>query len=394
MNFFTKLSLATRLSDWRFSFVPFIVGCVYFWLWWFKFPFGINSLWLLLSSLITTAGFASLGYLINEWFDKATDAKAGKLNRLSVLPSGMVLGLFLVALLLTFLPWVYLPANAVSVGLIAAELLAFLLYSLPLPRFKAVPVVSNFLDALYAYVIPILLSFNTFKLAAKSHNDADVVVIAILGSLTFFAGIRNIVVHQVDDIFYDKKAGLLTLPRLIGVDSTNRIILLCLCLEIILALIGSAFMLLYSQWFYLWLAVVLFSITFSWMKLRAGTSFRYLSISDIRHLPDWIYQIYFALFSLLLLLTTDVNWALIVPLHALLLVPAFIFRLLVGYTKMGFYWIKFKIQQWVLYPLSLLVNYSIYYFFKLLGIDLKARNQSALQVLMGFFKRSGKHNNA
>ena len=113
-NFLHRLSTITRARDWRLSFVPFIMGCVYLWLWGFGLPFTIEIIWLTFLSLVTTVGFASLGYFINEFFDKESDARAGKINKLAHLSPGIQIFIFSLVLALTLLPWIWLPSTKIT----------------------------------------------------------------------------------------------------------------------------------------------------------------------------------------------------------------------------------------------------------------------------------------
>jgi 4-hydroxybenzoate polyprenyltransferase len=81
-----RIAHLSRTKDWRLTFIPFILGCVYLWLVWFRTPFSIEAMTLIALSLITAIGFAALGYLINEYFDQEDDARAGKLNRMALAP--------------------------------------------------------------------------------------------------------------------------------------------------------------------------------------------------------------------------------------------------------------------------------------------------------------------
>lgn len=378
---------ATRLRDWRFSFVPFIIGCVYLWLWWFRVPFSAHSVWLLLLSLLTTAGFAALGYLINEWFDRADDARAGKLNKLAYLPPHITALLFAAALLLTFLPWLYLPSNLVSWLLIAAELSCFLLYSLPFPRLKRIPLISNVIDACYAYVIPVALSFYTFRLASANPQRYDVWLISGMALLVFVVGIRNILIHQVDDVFRDQRSGITTLPMWLGPARTAMEIALLIAFESGILFLGAIALAWVHPLFLLALLFFAAGVIINLRNIQAPFQFQYLSITPYRHITDLSYQFFIPLFALLLLCIQNHWWLLVVPLHLALTMPAKIY-LPVKFTAIRVISVTpHYMQQYVKYPATLLVNYSIYYTFRLFGVDLIKRRQSAASVIADLFKR-------
>lgn len=382
--------MATRLTDWRFSFVPFIIGCVYLWVWWFQIPFNLSGVLLLLLSLLTTAGFASLGYLTNELFDIESDLKAGKRNRLAGLPASYVALAFVLSLLVTFLPWLHLPANRTSWVLISAEILAFLLYSLPFPRLKKVPVCSNVLDAAYAYTLPLLLSFHTFHLASPSTPLAPLWVFALFAVVVTISGLRNIVIHQIDDVFRDKISGIYTLPMMLGTGLTTRLLLVLLIGETALHLIWAIALGAYHTVFVVWALLYVSSLIFTASRYTEKATLNYFSIHKARHLTDNTNQIVFPLFTLTLLVLANSYWAVIIPVHIFLLMPPLILVPVTIFIRDSMTYTRYHVPHYfrlmVIYPLSLVVNYSIYFIFRLVGVNLKKQKKSALDVLKSRFR--------
>ena len=217
-----RLNIATRSKDWMTSFVPFVMGCVYLWLWWFEFSFDFDLVLVILLSLVTSIGFAGLGYFINEYFDLESDAKAGKQNKLAPVTSFGRLIILIIVLLLTFTPWIFLPKNNFSFILIGLQIILFLLYSMPFPRLKESIYLSLVLDALYAYSVPLLLSFHTFSLLAKSSMYPPWFFLFFLA--VTFIGLRNILTHQIKDIFKDEFSGQKTLPMVVGFNATVQLV--------------------------------------------------------------------------------------------------------------------------------------------------------------------------
>lgn len=386
MSFIRQISLATRLSDWRFSFVPFILGCVYLWLWWFKIPFTGSGVLLLLMSLATTAGFASLGYLINELFDIRSDLIAGKGNRLVGLPVTRIIALFMVSLSLTLLPWIFLPADRVSVILICAEIGAFLIYSLPFPRLKAVPVISNLLDAAYAYVLPLALSFHTFELFQNTASDYNPILVYTLLVVVALIGFRNILIHQVDDVFNDKRSGHRTVPMLLGPVNTTYAIAGILALEIAITFIWIILMCNWSYLFIGWGIIYLCLLAVRLIRTPESFQLHFFAITPYRHLTDHIHQIAFPFFTIIMAVTFDWRWLCILPFHLLLVLPPIIVSPIKNRVSHVLSVFPHYFQQGVIYPSTLVVNYSIFFSFLLIGINLKARKQSAWEVISGFFK--------
>ncbi|MCW5906342.1 MAG: UbiA family prenyltransferase [Chitinophagales bacterium] len=383
MNTITgKLLMLTRAKDWRLSFVPFIVGCVYLWLWWFNIRFSISSLVVFALSFITTVGFAALGYFINEFFDKEVDRKAGKANMLASLPVIYQATLLVVCLLLTFLPWLWLPTSKVSWGLIFGEIFLFLIYSLPFPRLKNFPPVSGFIDAGYAYVQPLLLSFYTYSLFA---NSTDYSIVYLLMLTVFVIGYRNITIHHVNDVFKDMTSGTMTLPQKLGVKNTNRLLFGLLIIEILLMVIWGTVVSCSKPLFAVWIIVFLLFLYLRYRQIAQNFQFQYFSILPVRHLTDPAYQYVFPGFALLLAATADYQWLLLIPFHFLILLtkPMQIIAWETVYWKcIQLKYAAIRFFTWVIViPTSLIVNYFIFFVFLLAGVNLRKEKKSAYTYL-------------
>lgn len=377
-----NILLVVRAKDWRLSFVPFIIGCVYCWLWWFQIPLSIASLRLFILSFVTTFGFAALGYFINEFFDKKTDAKAGKINRLNVLPSVYQLFLLIGCLAITFIPWYWLPTDRTTILFIVAEISFFFIYSLPFPRFKNVPLISGFIDSGYAYVLPLLLSFHTYSLFVKSvHNE----MIYFFAATVFFIGFRNITIHHVNDIFKDMRSNTRTLPQRIGVTATNSLILVLMVEEIFLFLLWSIILSVRHPVFGIWIFVFIAVIVLRYRIVVPNFQFDFVSIEPVRHLTDPIYQFVFPAFTLLLAISVDYKWGLLLPFHVALLLTKPIRQkaILIIYSKSvtAKYITMDAVRKLILIPVGVIANYSIYFGFLLIGVNLKKKKLSAMDFI-------------
>lgn len=383
LKYIERINAISRAKDWRLSFVPFITGCVYLWLFYFNISLDTQSFILFLLSLTTTFGFASLGYFINEFFDKASDKKAGKHNKLSVLKPRHQFLLFFSTLLLTFLPWIFLPSNTITYILIACELSLFLLYSLPFPRLKVVPLVSNIIDAAYAYVVPLVLSFYTYSLFAQSPLDSFIFFFAFAA---FIIGFRNILIHQINDVLSDQKAGIENLPIKLGVYNSNILLKMLLVLEFVSVNIFTMLIVLRAPEFILWWAFYLIYVLYKLYHSRYKFSSLYFSIQQDRHITDPTYQISFPLIALIVLISIDWKWCILIPMQVLILTPATIFQPLLKFWKWFYLKMIIFVTVHVRHALSMSVNYPIYYAFLLFGVDLIKEKKSALEFLKSKFQ--------
>lgn len=374
-----KLSLVTRAKDWRLSFVPFVMGGVYLWIWWFDLPFSGRLLWLTFLSLLTTIGFAALGYFINEFFDKEYDARAGKLNKLAFLSPAFQLGIFCGTLCFAFLPWLGLPFDKTSIGLVVAELVLFLIYSAPFPRWKENAYLSVLVDSAYAYVVPLLLSFHTFSLIANEQTWPAWLLCFI--AMTFFMGGRNIIIHQIKDVIKDQRNGSKTIPILLDKSSTNYLLGTIFLYEVFFALLWLSTLALHQPIFALWLIVLIVSV---W-KGRLGFVNMERLQSKGNFTLNTTYQYIFPAFVLLLLFFKQPFWTLIIlPIHLLFFVQYdFVGKaiLLAKMVQSGVAKLYWKAHVCLRHVFSALINYPIYYLFLMFGVDLKKERKSAIEFL-------------
>lgn len=179
---------------------------------------------LVLAGVLTSIGFAGFGYVSNDVSDMEKDRLAGKAN--SALTYGktamMAVGFGFIALAL--LPWWYLPFDVVSLVLIASEFLLFALYALPPVRLKERGFSGIVTDALYAYVVPAVLASWTFLLASHRSFNWAWWYFSIVAVWMLFAGIRNVLNHQLADSESDQRSGMKTFVLQVGIHFTGRLI--------------------------------------------------------------------------------------------------------------------------------------------------------------------------
>ncbi len=372
VDFSKKIAHISRANDWKGSFVPFVMGFVYLWLFMFQLKPTKQTGYLCLFSLLTTIGFASFGYLINEFFDQDEDKKAGKLNRFETIGVGLSSILFITSILLTFLPWIYLPSNKWSWVLICFEIGSFLLYSIPPFRLKRFPLISCVFDASYAYLIPIVLSMYTFSIyAEKSLFKSHLIWLAIPA---FFIGFRNIILHQIKDVIGDFHAQRKTLPMLFGKHELFNLLSISLFFEVF-----SFFVLFESLFpdFHLGgMYIVYFSIKsiFFFKSEELKTSKNEFGFFG---LADRFYQIWLPTILLTSLTVKDASWSFLWSLQLFLLVLNFNTHIVNG----KFLVVLKMIKEMIKMGASFFVNYSIYYLFLLFGVNLKKREISAWQYI-------------
>ena len=170
----------------------------------------------MLASLCTIIGIAGFAYFLNDLTDARKDLLAGKDNVVAGWGTGLralVLAVFLVAALA---PWLYLPLTRASALLLALEFVLFLVYCVPPFRFKERGVLGLVTDATYAHALPAVLAALTFSYLADQPYPRLREFLLALGVWQGILGVRNIVLHQLQDHDADVISGYRTLAVVFG----------------------------------------------------------------------------------------------------------------------------------------------------------------------------------
>jgi 4-hydroxybenzoate polyprenyltransferase len=369
--------MVIRQKNWLRSFVPQVLGFLYA----YSLFWGQHSLvWIeLLLSVSTLLGLILTGYWINDWFDQESDQLVGKTNMHAKGHRIFSFVALFVSLALAFFPWLYLPFGPITPGLLLLQIAFYLSYSAPPLRLKEHSTWGPLCDATYAYGLPFVLSAYTFAELWTPELELYIPIL-LLGLALAIAGLRNIVLHQINDVFFDIQSNTQTLIQQLGTRSTDRLLQLLLSVETVCY---SGFLVLASQsypFFYLLLAAFLGQSVWEWHKRRMAFPKHTLLFQPSSTLPNTYYQIWQPLFLLAVLCANNTDWLWILAVHGLILVPLSTYELLLSIF-----------QKWILIPikgsLSLIVNYSIWFAFRTIGVDLRKTNQSALDYLRSKFHR-------
>ncbi|MBK9636208.1 MAG: UbiA family prenyltransferase [Bacteroidetes bacterium] len=183
----------------------------------------------LLISLILSAGVGGIGYLFNDYNDIEQDKQQGKQNIFNSISKTKIYILAIVLTAFTIIPWFFLPFTKISFCLILFEFILFYVYAFHPLRWKEKGLLGVFADAMYAHVIPSLLAIYTFSQFSNTPTfEASPLLITCLSLWLFLFGIRNIFIHQIEDLENDKKAKTKTLVQDIGEMKIKKIIFFCL----------------------------------------------------------------------------------------------------------------------------------------------------------------------
>lgn len=248
-------------------------------------------------SIITIVGIGGFGHIINDLLDIPSDKKAGKKNRmekLSFIQRSLILSLFLI---LALAPWLILPFDQYSIGILSFEFLLLIVYAIPPFRFKEKGILGIFSDGLYAYAVPAILAAYTYFLIDGNMN-LDLYLLSIIFIWQFTIGIHNIIIHQILDYENDLASGTTTFITQIGLTkkifTINTIIFY---LEIILfGALNIYLSIFYLAWYW---SIPCIILLIKYIPLRYSASFKtynsstnpvdtqVINISYHKFLPFW-----------------------------------------------------------------------------------------------------------
>lgn len=375
-----KVSQAVRKEDWQYSLLPALLGLTYLWVWWFGLHSEPSTVLMLILFAFSAVGFAALGYLINETFDVKQDALAGKKNRVAPLSYLVRATLFTTAALVAFVPWRWLPSDNLTWWLLLGELVCLLAYSAPFPRLKDIPFVAEILDMAYAYLIPAILSLHTFSGIGVLYSYHTWQLLLLMG--VALTGIRNIVIHRLNDRENDRRSGLLTLPILLGRKRVSVLIAVLIIGECVCTFFALLLPLTERSSAFVLLAV--FVLFILWQFFSGQKRLHSVAVDAQRwmHLPDPFPQRILPLLMLALLSMDQPYWIIGLVAHAGLFLPNHVFQEMailfrrhvppmVNSTKV---------------VIGRIINLLIYFLFRLFGVDLRKEQTDALGYLRAKFK--------
>lgn len=353
------------------------MGVVYIAVAWLSISFD-SFLFLSLSSVTTIAGFASAGYLINDFFDREKDAIAGKKNFLHDKSPALITFLLLCALVMVFAPWLYLPFTKYSVYLIIAELTLFVLYSLPPVRLKERAWAGVLADACYAHTLPVLLAVYTFSLAAQ--KTLPVWATCLLLAWQMLNGVRNILLHQFDDKEADLRAGTKNLVAGIATDTFHLLLVVLVVIELVLSLLFFGSLAVTNLNFFACIFLLLVWGIVMGVKFRTADAHSMMK-THWRYFPNNVYEKWLPPIVLGILSLADRRFLIILLIHVLLYnAELYTETYKVLFPAIRDAWTK-HIRVFLRSATSAMVNYPIYFLFLLFGVDLKKENRSAIDYL-------------
>lgn len=370
---------AFRIKDWWRSKTAFLMGMVYLFTLWFDIPFR-QFIPLALLSLCTISGFASMGYLLNDFFDRRQDILSAKRNFLVGKPPILIAALLLLSAVFIFLPWTFLPADTFSYLLIALELSLFFVYSAPPIRVKERDMAGIMVDALYAHAVPALLAAYTFSLAAGISFPGYEFLLLFAWQVT--AGVRNILLHQHADLSADRKSGTKNFIATISDAGFIFSMKYLIILEILFSLVFFTFLSVDNILFMPCIFVVIaFSVLALCLFYKKGM--HQMLVSKWKYFPNNIYEKWLPPLILFLLCLYNKFFVVILLLHLILFDWHSSYQFIKKMYFMAERLYNYLWKDFIYAVLSAFVNYTIYYSLLLFSINLRKEKTSALS----YFKK-------
>lgn len=339
-----------RISDWKDTHLILVFTGFFIWINYYQvneFEFFLKTFTFL---VISTLLMGCFGYYINDLFDIQKDKKVGKNNFAAIHKPIFRILIPFILLFLIYASWYILNKQQTILCLLISEVGLFLLYSLPKIRLKEIPILSVVIDSLYAYTLWGV--FNLFLVANITVDEFEITQIIYLIWL-FILGARGVLSHHIFDYQKDIKSKTRTSATRFGLNNIRAIKTVILFpIELILLI---AFLFFINK--YLILIFLLYvALTFFNSYINKTRTFRINLLSFV----DKFYYVCLPNVALIFLIFVNPKFLFFAPFFIL-----FFFGRVKDFVL--------DIYSWIFRVGSLVVNYSLYFTFLLVGKDLKKR---------------------
>lgn len=299
------------------------------------------------------------GYITNDISDEKSDKAAGKTNvtaRLSVIQK-LVLSFVLAVIGVAPISF-YAPP---TIPFVVAEILLLVAYTFPPFRLKERGILGVITDSLYAYVIPMLIML----VFLDEFSFVSAFYWYFLPLFGFFIGLKNILNHQFEDLDNDQISGVKTFA--IEQEKTAQL------LEVFSAIfavgcwvLGLVYVLLNDFPISI---IAIFIVVSCVFLFRTVVYFIYRDAQFLASIPEFD-LIYYGTLILIIFAIFEGKYQFIF-LSIFFITP--LFRIKIRNTLISVWFLILRFLILIRRILSFIVNYSLYYSFLIIGIDLKER---------------------
>ncbi len=313
-----------RFKRWWSVIPPQVLGWLYFCLLYNKvnvlnYEYGLIYFFV---ALVSTAAF---GYLFNDWCDIESDSLTNKKNSLAAFSKLQQFAIVFFFFIVSILSWYMINKSRWVDFLYILQIISLILYSAKPFRLKERAVAGILCDTFYGHLNPALITLALFLNHGIDCTYGIILLIIVIITATL-KGVRNIMLHQIEDRKTDRKAGTNTFVIENGALFTLNIINKVLPFEAFFTFALVAFISLHLPPFFL--SLLFFSILtylkFSGWKL-AYLPKRQIKFKFLYFLNDY-YEGWMPFFFLLILCSHNPVFLFILILHFILF-PTFIIKL-------------------------------------------------------------------
>ncbi len=283
-----------RFGDWWFWKVPPVLWVAYLLL--LAGGVGAADGLVPIAALAVSVSFlAAYGHLLNDLCDRRADQRAGR-SRASASLSAPVQRLLCALLALgAGLPWLLTGIRSLIAILLAAILFVATAYSVPPVRLKERGWLGVLADAAGVHALPTLLAGSAvWQVADGGGRMQWLLALATLWAMAY--GIRGILIHQLRDLEYDRRAGTATLVSRSGPERTRRCARRWIFPIEIVAFLGLVLTAWQPAPFLAWLASGW--VVFEWLRHRFHLRTRFDPVPSVPRTyvpPSDLYEVWFPL---------------------------------------------------------------------------------------------------
>lgn len=223
-----------RSRDWWLYKIAPLLAVAYAEILLINFP-PLQSIVTVLTFLLSISSVAAYGYIVNDIFDIEVDCRAGKSNAMAQFLPWQHFLFCLLFIATGFVVPILMKFGTLAIILLAINYLLPTLYSAPPLRLKERGIWGILSDAAGAHAVPTLFVATTFLQLSTTPQPNAITFSIIAAAWAIFAGVRDILLHQLWDRDNDLNSGISTFVTQFQPESVrlwmNRLVFPC---EIIL----------------------------------------------------------------------------------------------------------------------------------------------------------------
>lgn len=348
-----------RISEWKNTHLLLLLTGIVIWSSYYETTFTAFA-HIFFYLFFTALFLGSFAYYINDFFDIEKDTIAGKSNYAAKHTPFLRLIIIFSLVFLPLLIWYLLNQNTSVLFLIVIEISLLFIYSVSGIRIKERPILSVITDALYAYVIPGMVIICMYINSISLFNISHFIYLLWL----FLIGIRGILSHHISDYYNDLRSATTTSATRYGIN--NIVMLQKFIVPPIELIVFIVF--LFNIYKPILLVYILYLIlTFLNTNNRKTIFNKYFLKPEVRLINlilDNFYYLWLPFLFLTLLSISNTQYLLVIPFFLV-----FFFERMKGFFSN----VHSLLYEWIYRVGSFIVNYSLYYSFLIVGIDLKKR---------------------